>query len=176
MRNDNKTLKDYLPSGPTGVLALNRLAASIDKANSLSADRWGLSLLRTLIRLNLGMIEVVTLSPDELRLVLDWGSVPDELPDVDAMLFVVGSEDDPFEGVYPSVPGSAICEITLSECTQLPATLLALEQSHLTLLRNASLTTRNPKTKTGHSVSGIRAISTRIRRELPQPRYAKDDS
>jgi hypothetical protein len=129
-----------------------------------------------MLLINLGMIEVMTVAPDEVRLLVAAECMPDHVPDADAMGLAVGSVDDLSVGFYKSVPGSAICVIQVPRCKHLRETLDALEQTHLTLLQRGALTSRNASTAWGHSVAGIREISSAIQRELPQPRYARSDT
>jgi hypothetical protein len=84
MTDSTKTVADYLPPGAAGSLVLRALAASVDKADELAPDRWGLSRRDRLLRLNLGMIEVMTVEPDEVRLLVAAECMPDHVPDADA--------------------------------------------------------------------------------------------
>ena len=159
------------PAGKDGSTALNRLADSIVRCNELAPDRWGLSVLEHGVRLNFGKIEVMTVDRIAVRMLVDFDTLPEVFPDCEGFSLVVRDVDDPGAGFYKSVPGSVICMIEVANCTGLSDCIHAVEQSHLALLRKASLTGRNPMTAKSHSEATITEIANLIGRSLPQPAY-----
>ena len=172
MKTSVHSVAERLPQHEVGRLALRRLAASIVAANELAPDRWGLSCLRTFLRLNLGKIEVMTISPRVVRLLVASDALPHDLRPWPGSEVVFADPDDLEVGYYKTVPRSALCWIDVPDCEDLGGCLAFMDQSHQLLLRKAALTARNPMTAKSHSVSAIREIEQLLGMTLPQPRYA----
>lgn len=167
-----RSVSDHLPAGDAGMLAFRRLAQSIEAANALRHDRWGLSLLKDQIRLNLGKIEVMTVTPNTVKLLVDFDALPEDFTKCPGRNLIVRNLDNPEEGVYRSVPYSMFCNIRLAHCPDVADCLNTMEQAHLALLRKAALTPRNPMTAKSHSVAAIQEIEQLLGIKLPQPSYA----
>lgn len=104
------------------------LADSILRANRSNGDRWGVTLDRDVVRLNVGKPEALCIFPGCLRVVLDIDTLPKVLmPRRDGLvvkgknmrwetkgLYLWGSKNDLKLGVYSSVPGSISCIIDSS--------------------------------------------------------------
>lgn len=171
MITNQYTVSRYLPQGKPGELALKRLAASIFTANELAPDRWGISCLKNFVRLNLGKIEVLTITPLELRVFVTDVEELGNAPSCPGRSVVVRDPEDLEVGYYKSVPGSALCYIDVQDCTNLETCLGLVEQPHLKLLRRAALTSRNPMTAKSHSIDAIIEIERLLGTMLSQPRY-----
>jgi len=72
-------LVELFPNKAGRNAVLEVFANAVIFAHVLSPDKWGVSLLRETIRLNLGRIEVLTLQPYVLELVLFRPKLPPEL-------------------------------------------------------------------------------------------------
>ena len=168
---EKASVTSLLPAGKDGSTALNRLADSIVRCNELAPDRWGLSVLKHGVRLNFGKIEVMTVDRIAVRMLVDFDTLPEDLPDCDGFSLSFRDEDDPGAGFYKSVPGSAICRFEVGNRTGLADCIHAVEQSRLALLRKASLTGRNPMTAKSHSETAITESANFLGRSLPRPAY-----
>ena len=101
-------LRDLLPAGDDGTKWARFLASTIQRVHHMKPDKWGLTPLPKLLRLNFGMIEVVTMSPEEAIVIVDYRALrePDNL--IDAGILYT-DEESPEIGVFRSVPGAAAC-------------------------------------------------------------------
>jgi hypothetical protein len=162
-----QALEDFIPDEATRRFCLNFLADSIDYASGCAGDRWGLTLKPNFVRLNVGKIEVLTISYNVVHCLLDLNTVPKELWD-DERLDIKGNKQDLRMGVYSSVPGSVFCNVPAEEFDQVSS---SIRPSHRVLIDNASRTGRNPMTKKGHSPASIDYLSSYLGRALSQPLY-----
>jgi hypothetical protein len=146
---------------------LDFLANSINTAYVLAPDRWGLTLKKDLIRLNVGKIEVLALFPDIAHCLLDLDTIPKELWEDDRVT-ILENENDPRLGYYRSVPGSVVCDVFVED---IEGVLPLIQDSHRILIENASQTGRNPMTKKAHSPAVIDFLSSYLGRDIPHPSY-----
>ena len=143
------------------------LADSINTASLLAPDRWGLTLKKDLIRLNVGKIEVLALFPFVVHCLVDLDSIPQEIRK-DERFKLLENETDPRLGYYKSVPGSVVCNIIAED---FEGVLPIIQEAHRILIENASQTGRNPMTKKAHSPAVVDYLSAYLGREIPHPSY-----
>jgi hypothetical protein len=146
---------------------LNFLADSIATADTVSPDRWGLTLNKDFLRLNVGKIEVLAFFQYSVHCLIDLNTLPEELREDDRVGFKE-NKTDPSLGFYKSVPGSVVCDIFDEEPEQV---LALIKGSHQALIESAGRTGRNPMTKKGHSPAVIDYLVSYLGRDLPQPSY-----
>lgn len=159
-----------LPDEKVRWHCLNFLADSIQIANQLAAHRWGVTLDSDSMRLNCGMIEVVTILPDWIHVVADAESLPIFSP---ALVEVRKTRNGAIKGFYPSVPGSIACDFDAKK------SILVLPQiadSHNRLLQKASRTPFAPNRKKAHSPGVIEYLEDCLDQVLPQPEYSTTHS
>jgi hypothetical protein len=163
-----QVLHRLVPEASHHATILRFIGESIIHAHALAPDRWGLTLRRTYMRLNVGMIEVVAVLSRRVRCVLDDDTMPDELNRI-GQLDVLQNMINPMSGFYKSVAGSVLCHVPFADCEMV---LPLLHESHHVLLEHASVTRIHPATMTGHTPSAVAFLSTFLARSLPQPAYA----
>jgi hypothetical protein len=166
-------IRDLLPRGKAGLSWAKTLANSLVRAHALAPNGWGLSPVSGLLRLNLGMIEVLTVSPVETRLIVDIRGLRSRSQLLEAGL-LEEYEPLPERGVFKSVRGSAVCYAWDADNGSLLDRDIRLDvnQAHIALLAGAALTRRNPTTSTGHSTRAVAALGDLVGRTLPLPTHA----
>ncbi|MEW6130785.1 MAG: hypothetical protein AB1757_27395 [Acidobacteriota bacterium] len=162
-----EVIQSLFPDDAAQRCSLNFLADSIAIADALSPDRWGLTLSKDFLRLNVGKIEVLAFFSNFIHCLLDLDTLPEELRE-DDRVGLKENENDPRLGVYKSVPCSMVCDIFDEEPEEI---LDIIKGSHRILIENAARTGRNPMTKRGHSPTAIDYIASYLGRDLPQPDY-----
>lgn len=153
---DNKARLDYL----------NLLARSVTDAHRAKPSSWGITLFPEGVRMNVGMIEVCTLFQEEIRLVLDSEIVPDDLwkiNEVEKYWYT-----NPKGSLFRSVDVSIGCTFPPS---QLSKVLSLATDAHISLIKHAARTRRNPKTKVGHSPGILIYLQNELKCTLPSPVY-----
>lgn len=174
--------EQFIPQTKIRKTCLAFLADSILSADRFNGDRWGVTLARDVVRLNVGKPEALCIFPGYLHVVLDIYTLPKVLmPRRDGLavegrnmrwktkgLYLWGNKNDLKLGVYSSVPGSISCNVDSSLCS---SWLPLVRDSHHAFLEKAALTARNPETKSAHSPNVISFLSSYLNRELPQPSY-----
>lgn len=143
----------HLPSGAPRDAVVRRLRDSIELATVKAPVKWGLSVLREGLRLNVGMIEVMTVTPEWIRLLVVHSRVPREC-DEDEELFVLRSPQ-PNEGVYPSVSQSAVVAIPTDHPNLDELLSRILAPAHQALIERASTTRPNPSMARGHRAEAV---------------------
>ena len=146
---------------------LNIVADSIELAYRQTPDRWGLTLRPGILRLNVGMIEVLTIKTNVFHCVVDHALVPERLRTDPTVTYSVWRAD-PDRGTYESVPGSAFVDMD-------PLTALRVFEefapAHHALIDLAARTARNPGTIEGHTPGAIIYLAQYLGRRLPVPIY-----
>ncbi len=148
-----------LPSGIAGLIAAKRLRASIELAERCAAGRWGLSVRDGFLRLNVGMIEVMTVEPEGVRLLVLSPTIPIALrsdPDVG----IRESSPDPNRGIYSSVYQSAVIAVPDWHRHFSAIVLEVLSVAHSELIRRAASTRMNPMTRKAHVQAAVDFIET----------------
>jgi len=162
-----KVFRDLIPEERDRQICLEFFANSIAIAHALHPERWGITLKKDMIRLNVGNIEVVTLVPELLHCMLDLDTIPkeiwkNEIVDLDM------NEHDPELGFYKSVPKSVACYMLIEDAkTVIPL----IKDSHRLLVENASQTRRHAMAKRAHSPGVIDYLASCLGREVPRPEY-----
>lgn len=142
---------------------LRLLADDVRHAHDLSPQCWGMTLTESMIRLNVGRIEVLAVFQDRLHLVFDGETA------ADSMIGSTGLEaSPPSRSLYPSVDGSRSVEIPASRITEM---LPAFSVAHRALVTKAATTPRNPATAIAHSPGVLRLIEHALGDVLPDPNY-----
>jgi hypothetical protein len=171
----DRTSELYAASVITSLLAsdkvrldyLNLLARSVTDAHRAKPSSWGITLFPEGVRMNVGMIEVCVLFQDQIRLVLDKEKVPDELWNIDGVeeyWYTLSPEDS----LFISVDVSIGCAFPAS---QLSKVLSLATDPHISLIKRAARTRRNPKTKVGHSPGILTYLQSELKCTLPSPVY-----
>ena len=163
----HEVIKNLIPDGASRHRSLDFLADSINTAYLLALGRWGLTLKKDLIRLNVGKIEVLAFFPDVVDCLLDLDSMPKELWANDRVT-ILENENDPRLGYYRSVPGSVVCDIFVED---FEGVLPLIQAWHRILIENALQTGRNPMTRKAHSPAVIEYLSSYLGREVRHPSY-----
>lgn len=143
------------------------VADSIAMAGRHTPDRWGLTLRRGMLRLNVGMIEVLTIKPNIFHWVVDYERVPAHVRADLTVTFRVWRAD-PDRGTYESVPGSSFIDV---EPLSAPRIASEIRDAHQALVVAAAATPRNPSTIEGHTPAALEYISRAVGRALPFPLY-----
>lgn len=145
---------DYLPTDGEMQVAAARLHESVEIAKRHAPSQWGLSVRDGFLRLNVGMIEVMTVEPAGVRLVVLSPEIPAAVRR-DKRLHLRESAPDPNTGVYRSVYQSAIVEIPCRH-PDFPLILSdALSAPHRHLIARAAATRINPMTRKAHSQAAV---------------------
>jgi hypothetical protein len=165
----HEVVQSLIPEEIIRHKCLDFLADSINTAYGLAPDRWGLTLKKDMIRLNVGKIEVLALFPKMVHCLIDLDSTPKELLG-DDMVIILKNESDPTLGYYRSVPGSIVCNVFVEDFEEV---LPLIQDSHRILIENASQTGRNPMTKKAHAPAVIDFLSSYLGRDIPHPDYLK---
>ena len=132
------------------------VAESIRRAHELAPEKWGVTPKDGWLRLNLGRIEVLTVSGTRMRVVVDAATAPGDLE---------------LAGGYASVPGSQVTVVPVSHAA---AVLPRLRRSHDELLQHASKGSFNPGSRRGHRNWAVDEIARLVGVHLPLP--AREDS
>jgi len=166
------TLAELLPAGKAGKVVAGFFASSIEAAHLAKPDRWGVTMRKGYLRLNVGSSEAVTLVEDEIHVCALRNSVPAfvlEHPDC----FLDEDERGPGVDFYKSTKGSILVVNDELKSRDLSRLLEALQQSHLQFVRLAATGNTNPMTKKSHTVLAVEELSRFVGRVLPQPKYAQ---
>ncbi len=171
-RTDKEIAKEVfeflLPDEKIRRQCLEFLANSVKEANRLADDKWGITLFANCVRLNLGRIEVLSIRQDGLiEVTADSESLPDFPPELNVEVHKP-TGNEPSDGVFKTVPGSAAC-FFFEEQTLL--VLPQLYESHTKLLGKAAQTSRHTMTEKAHSPGVIEYLKDYLNQPLPQPAY-----
>lgn len=162
-----RTLKHLFPNPRIRSVCAAALADSLTAAHAAAPNGWGVTLSNALIRLNVGKIEVMSLYPDWIHVILDSRSFPEVIrnrSDVElAFEHAPGGK-----GFYRSVPVSVACEFPATAIGEL---FPLLKQSHASLIRAAADTPLNPAARVGYSPAVIKHLSAILRRHFEHPMY-----
>ena len=162
-----QVIQRLIPEETIRRKCLDFLAESINTAYVLAPGRWGLTLKKDLLRLNVGKIEVLAFFSDVVRCLLDLTTIPKELWQ-DERVNLLENERNPSLGYYRSVAGSVVSNVVVEDVA---GVLPLIQASHQVLIENASQTARNPSTKKGHSPAVVDYLSWYLGRDIPHPTY-----
>ncbi len=168
-RHDSATarfvVETLLPDSEIRDDCLAALIKSIQLANQLAPGRWGVTLTKQQIRLNVGRIEVLTFRKDSLHFVLFAKQFPKVLKGIEGVVW----NENP---VYQSVPGSFYCEITPEDIRELLPDFLRYHQE---LIQRAAETSRHSMMATAHSPGVLRYLEEAYGVVLNDPSYSAKD-
>jgi len=160
-------IRRLLPEAPSRLRVLQFLGNSVNLAHNENHESWGLRAAAGLLRLNVGNIEVITIFPRLIHIVLDGSTIPEDLRTKPGINWDQAGRG---KSLYKSVASSVACDFS----PRLSRVVLPLvRDSHIKLLSCAAETRRHPRTLVGHSEAAVIAISKVIGCMLPQPGYVQ---
>ena len=154
-----------LPDEKIRRKCLEFMANSIHAANRLAPERWGITLQDDFVRLNCGMIEIITIAPDQFHLIIDVDSLPELPPD---QAEIRKTYNGSTKGFYPSVRGSVACDFEAEKAFHV---FPQIEDSHRRLIQKAARSPFGPNRKNAHSPSVIQYLNEYLNLSLSQPAY-----
>lgn len=166
----NDALAAVLPKGVAGSTLAGFLASSISSAHAARPACWGLTVRKSLVRLNVGTPEALSFSTEHLHVCVLVGSMPATLLERDDV-YRIEAEGREGEDVYRSVPGSRLLGLADLSSRPMKTFLELVQQSQLSFVRAASISTPNPMTKRSHTAECIDELAVLTNRSLPQPGY-----
>lgn len=162
-RAAREVLETLLPDAHVRKLCLRFLCDSIQLAHQLAPSSWGLTLQKDLVRLNVGHIEVMTISQARIHVVFDRNAEPRGLRSTP------GVQMHPKTPIYQSVKSSAGCDFSASQANSL---LPMICESHHQLIKQAVGTPRHNMTVGAHSSGILRYLEKLLETHLPDPEYS----
>lgn len=148
-----------LPDERIRPACIELLAKSIQMANQLDADRWGVSLFPNFIRMNVGRIEVLYIGPDIIRINLDSETLPHFSPELEVE---IRNSD------FKHVPNATECTFPAEQAESL---FPQVQESQAKLLQKAARTYFQQSRKDAHSTGVIEYLKDYLNQPLPQPAY-----
>ena len=162
-----RILEHLFPEARIRSVCVAALADSIAAANAAAPNGWGVTLSNALIRLNVGMIEVMSFYQDWIQVILDSRSFPEVLRNRSNVVLkfehALGGK-----GVFRSVPVSVACGFPADAIGEL---FPLLKQSHASLIRAAADTALNPAARVGYSPAVVKYLSAILGRHFEHPMY-----
>jgi hypothetical protein len=142
-----QVVEQLLPDPTARQASLQLLADSIVQAHQAAPGSWALTLSRRYLRLDVGRIEAVTITRENLHLVL----------------YRRGGKT-----VYSSVSGSTIVDLPSSEVVERSGGYLG---AHRKLVAEAAATLSTSTWAASHSPEALDFVARATGRTLPRPRY-----
>jgi hypothetical protein len=165
-----QTLGYLFPDVEDRKASVDALADSVAAAAAAAPASWGVTLKEDLVRLNVGLIEVLSLHPDWIHIILDSRCFPEAVRGYSEV--ELSFERSPGQkGVFRSVPVSVFCAFPAELASQL---FPLVRQSHESLVRAAAETQLNPATRVGYSPAVIDYLSATLGRHFAHPKYYSD--
>jgi hypothetical protein len=140
-------IEKHLPDAALRPRHLQMLRASLQAAATLAPDRWTLTCNKTSLRVNVGMIEVLSFTRNEVNIVVDgplFNQIEERTPlpcDYDGIF----AEDG--EPAYASVANSTAIFVTPADA---PTAMQLVWPAHQALIRHAARTQVNPAVRKAH--------------------------
>ena len=157
----------YIPSEVRQQVA--QLAADvIEQADSLGRDHWGMTAFVDAIRVNVGWTEILTATPEYLRLIVSKTALDADIPPG-----VEPYEGNDSRGFYPSVPGSICMEMEYRTVPAFEQAIRTLRPALLEAIRLAARRRAGRGVRAGHNQDAVQALEDLIHRALPAPAYAR---
>jgi hypothetical protein len=155
-------IERLLPDAATRMMFLTILADSIVAAHAADPSKWGVTLYRNRIWLNVGRVVVCGIRRDGGWLTLDKGQTPDLQRLEQAGLLGAG---------YRSLPSSV--GLRFSATTE-PALLQSVQAAHAALTQQAANMVKQLRgpTAQAHSSGAMAYLRSTLQRSLPDPDYA----
>lgn len=141
-------VQKHLPDARMRAGLLCMLAESMAYAQQIAPDKWTLTCNRDALRLNVGMIEVLVFTRNEINIVVDEGvfNQIDAVTDWQITLTGMFAEEGEV-GAYASVPGSVAL---FAEPGDAVAAMAIVRPAHQRLIQHAAQTRINPAVKKSH--------------------------
>ena len=141
-------VQKHLPDAQLRPGLLQILAESLTYAQRIAPDKWTLTCNRDALRLNVGMIEVLVFTRNEVNIVVDEGMFNQIDAVTDWQMTMTGMFAEEGEvGAYPSVPGSAAL---FAEPVDAVTAMTIVRPAHQLLIRHAAQTRVNPAVTRAH--------------------------
>lgn len=141
-------VQKHLPDAHLRPGLLQILAESMTHAQRIAPDKWTLTCNRDALRLNVGMIEVLMFTRNEVNIVVDEGVFNHIDAATDWPITLTGMFADEGEaGAYPSVPGSAAL---FAEPVDSVTAMAIVRPAHQLLIQHAARTRVNPAVTKAH--------------------------
>ncbi|MCE2850707.1 MAG: hypothetical protein LW717_05890 [Chloroflexaceae bacterium] len=151
-------LQKHIPTTSHRIPLLRMLQASIATATQVAPARWSLTCNRDVVRLNVGMIEVLVVTTHEINIVVDYTAFS-AITATTALTFDYEyiSPESAGDGVYKSVPGSAAIFVAPAAAA---AAMQQIRPAHSALMRNAAHTKLNPAVAKAHQAAVAQWLNT----------------
>ena len=140
-------LQKHLPDATLRPAHLQMLSESMRYAGHVASDRWTLTCNRQSLRVNVGMIEVLSFMRDEVNIVVDgplFTQITAQTPlpcDYDGVFAEDGAP------AYASVANSTAIFVVPADA---PPVMQLLRPAHQALIRHAARTQLNPSVRKAH--------------------------
>ncbi len=171
IKSSSAIFKKLIPNDQIkDVLEVVNYAVTV--ANEYGNDKWGITLKSNYIRLNVGKIEVLTIYPSLLHLILDFKSITDESFSIKELNIFPGKNEFT-EPIYKSVKNSIACNIEYKSVREY---FPKIKESFRNLIINAAKTTIHNMTSNAHSPAAIKYCSYILDKPMPQPLYYQNEN
>ena len=151
-------LHKHIPPTPQRNALMHMLQESMMTANRVAPARWTLTCNKQVVRLNVGMIEVLVVTASEINIVVDYATMSAGAAPALSVDYEYIFPDHPGDGAYKSVPGSAAIFVAPADAiTVMPQ----LRPAHTALMRNAARTQLNPAVAKAHQAELAQQIMAR---------------
>lgn len=136
------------------------------RASRFGPERWGMTYVDgRAIRVNVGWTEIVTVSADSVRLIVDG-----QLSRAAGRRVVRQRGDDP-RGFYPSVPGSVLVNVPIGASAELAGIIRLLWPAIEKSIALAARRRVGRGVRAGHNQWAVRRLALEIGRRAPTPGY-----
>jgi hypothetical protein len=157
-----EVFEDLLPNPTVRATYLRFLADSILEADRLNPTRWGVTLARHFVRLNVGMIEVTSIRRREG---IEVSYAIDLLPPGAFSSEGVAPGSGDWQVSVPGVDGAFI------EPDHFIEALPLFQQAHFDAIRRAAASRRHSTMTKAHSPGVISFLNDHLNADIPQPEY-----
>jgi hypothetical protein len=163
-KNAASVLAHLLPSAEQRRVYFEALEAVIGAAHAVSDASWSVSLFTDAIRVNVGQMEIVTLSNDDVYLLLDPPSIPSNLPAALRPLIKPSRR-------YSSVPGEKVLLHLAGE--RFASWYSYLKEAHEAMAVRAATAKRGTPHSRAFSESVLLEAERVLGRAVPRPSFLK---
>lgn len=147
----NRTGFDYvqkhIPVTPHQHALLAMLRDSIQIAEQLAAGNWTLTCNKSVVRLNVGMIEVLVCTRTDVNMVVNMQTLEEIVAHTPMPCEYDGIFPENDGPAYPSVPDSAAIFVAPADA---PQAMHVVRPAHVELIRKAARTKLNPAARAAH--------------------------
>ncbi|MBV9467740.1 MAG: hypothetical protein JO316_16300 [Abitibacteriaceae bacterium] len=156
-------IEQLLPQTETRRIALSFLTSSINQANNISADAWGITLFKDLVRLNIGNTEAFVIESGAVYVVLDDTSLSDQARRQLKKWGEFGKK-----GHYRTVPNAIGLRLPTAKLSQ---AIPLLQDAHTRLIEEAASRRKRTTWYEAHSPGVISYLQSTLSVEIPNPSY-----